>query len=174
MNYRMSTLLVSFLFVLSACSSLPSEPEGDMALLVFPMETSTAPGNSIWWDYQIFAENMDTGERKPFFLRPAPRVEYEIVVLDTGGRFLLNGWNSRNRNNNRVNQHGLSRYATARSGHLNLYPHRLVVRSENNNQRRRFVPMHPQEQEALLEQIRRDHPDMNNWPSFISGGSLED
>lgn len=174
MNYRLSALLASALFALSACSSLPSEPEGEMALLVFPMETSTAPGNSIWWDYQIFAENRDTGERKPFFLRPANRVEYEIIVLDNGGRFNLNGWNSRSRNTNRVNDHGLNRFTTVRSGHLNLYPYRLVVRSEDGTQRRRFVGMSPSEQEALLEQIRADNPDMANWPDFLAGRPLQD
>lgn len=173
MHYRLSTLLAAVLFMLSACSSLPSEPEGDMALLVFPMETSTAPGSSIWWDYQIFAENRDTGERKPFFLRPANSVEYEIIVLDTGGRFLLNGWNSRSRNTNRVNDHGLNRHTTVRSGHLNLYPYHLVVRSEDGTQTRRFVGMTPSEQEAFLEELMEENPDLNNWPTFRAGSRLD-
>ncbi len=167
-------LPVVLTLALAACASLPSEPEGETALLVFPMETSTAPGNSIWWDYQIFAENRDTGDRSPFFLRPVPGVEYQIVVLDTGGRYNLNGWNSRSRNTNSVNDHGLNRYTTAKSGHLNLYPYRLTVRSEDNTQSRRFVGMSPAEQETLLEQVRADNPDMANWPEFVAGRPLED
>lgn len=174
MKYILSVLIAFALLLLSACSSLPSEPEGEVALMVFPMETSTAPGNSIWWDYQIFAEHRDSGVRTPFFLRPASRVDYEIVVLDTGGAYNLNGWNSRSRETNRVNDHGLNRFTTAKSGHLNLYPYRLVVRSEDNFQQRRFVPMTPEEQEALLDQIRADNPDMVNWPSFLAGRSLEE
>ena len=167
-------LPVVLTLAVAACSSLPSEPEGDIALLVFPMATSTAPGNSIWWDYQIFAENQDTGDRKPFILRPNPGVDYQIVVMDAGGRYNLNGWNSRSRNTNSVNDHGLNRYTTAKSGHLNLYPYRLNVRSEDGTQSRRFVAITPAEQEALLEQIRADNPDMANWPEFTAGLRLDD
>lgn len=174
MTYKLPSLLASALFLLSACTSLPSEPEGEVALMVFPMETSAAPGNSIWWDYQIFAEHRESRVRTPFHLRPAYHKDYEIIVLDTGGAYNLNGWNSRSRETNRVNDHGLNRSTTAKSGHLNLYPYRLVVRSEDNTQRRRFVYITQEEQDALVEQIRADNPDMANWPTFVAGRSVED
>lgn len=166
------TMLASLILLLSACSTLPSQPEGELALLVFPMHTSTAPGGKIWWDYQIFAENQDTGDRRPFYLRPTAGVDYQIVVLENGGTYNLNGWNSRSRYSNKVNNHNVDRTTTVKNGHLNIYPYRLVVRSNNDSQNRRFVTMQRTEQEALLEQILEDNPDMANWPYFQAGRPL--
>lgn len=161
-RYSVFILIASMMV---GCASLPSEPD-DRAVLIIPLHVSAAPGNSIWWDYQIFAEHSGTGNVQPFFIRPQVGKQYDTVILRESGTFRLNGWNSRSKNSNRVNSHNISRQAVAHGGYINVYEFRMVVRSENNRQGWEFEYIPYEERQAIAEEYQRSVRNGEHWPIF--------
>lgn len=158
-------LLLSLVIFLTGCASLPSEPDSH-AVLIIPLTVSAAPGNDIWWDYQIFSEHVDSNNVQPFFVRPQVGKEYETVMLRESGLLRLNGWNSRNKNTNSVNAHNLSHQVVVHAGYINVYQYRMVVRSENNKQSWRFEILSADERRQIAEDYQSKVRNAENWPIF--------